>query len=77
MQRVTGSGVGLGQSGDGSADDVASPGDGCPWQPAQCPPQVGGGVCSSSGPRWTGRRRLEGGSTRHHELTDSTYNTPI
>lgn len=69
IERVTGSGVGLGQSGNGSADDVASPGDGCPWRPAQRPPQIGGGVRSSSGPRWTGRRCLEGGGTRSHELT--------
>ncbi|XP_073348726.1 DNA repair protein XRCC3 isoform X3 [Pagrus major] len=63
-----GSGVGLGQSGDGSADDAAPSGDSYPWQPAQRPPQAGGGVRSSSGPRRTKRRRVEGGSPRSDGL---------
>ncbi|XP_043962594.1 DNA repair protein XRCC3 isoform X2 [Gambusia affinis] len=55
---------GLGQSGDGSADDVPSPGDGFPWRPEQCSAQVGGGVRSSPGPGRPGTRRVEGGAPR-------------
>lgn len=68
FQRVTSSGVGLGQSGDGSADDAAPSGDGYPWQPAQRPSQAGGSVRSSPGPRWTRRWRVEGGRPRSPEL---------
>ncbi|XP_036942838.1 DNA repair protein XRCC3 isoform X2 [Acanthopagrus latus] len=68
LQRVTSSGVGLGQSGDGSADDAAPPGDGCQGRPAQRPPQAGGRVRTSSGPRRTKRRCVAGGSPRSDGL---------
>lgn len=58
----------MGQSGDGPADDEALPDNRCPCRPAERPPQAGGGVCSSPGPRWTGRRRVEGGGQRRAEL---------
>ncbi|XP_077366450.1 DNA repair protein XRCC3 isoform X1 [Festucalex cinctus] len=59
-----GAGPGVGQSGDGSADDAAPGGDGEQGRAGQRPPQAGGGFRASPGPSGTGRRRLEGGRPR-------------
>uniref|UniRef100_A0AAQ5XMG4 RecA family profile 1 domain-containing protein n=1 Tax=Amphiprion ocellaris TaxID=80972 RepID=A0AAQ5XMG4_AMPOC len=68
LQRVPCSGFGLGQSGDGSADTAASPGDSDPWRPEQHPSQVRSGVCSPSAPRRPRCCCLEGGHQRSPEL---------
>nr|XP_020481644.1 DNA repair protein XRCC3-like isoform X1 [Labrus bergylta]XP_020514613.1 DNA repair protein XRCC3-like isoform X1 [Labrus bergylta] len=78
LQRVSSSRSGLGQSGDGSIDAAASPGERFSGRSAQRPPQAGGGVCSSPGPRRTRRSGLERRGPRGPDLRQmSLQMTPV
>lgn len=77
FQCLTSSGFDMGQSGVCAADDAAQTRNDLPWQPAQRPPQAGGGLWPSSCPRWCGCCRVARGCSRGPELWQNSSPTSV